>query len=99
MVYVMLNSGTKIDLPTELTTQQRIDFVKELTEKYPDDFGYHLPETNALYDNARLITMRLDTLAQYILDSTKNEGILTRYKSKKIKRNEFQADTFYTQPK
>lgn len=80
-----LGGGVKINLPKFETTQERVDFAGKIIAEKPDSFKFvDIPEQD------RLVSIRLDVLATYILqaDVEQEKDILTRYKTKARRKTE-----------
>lgn len=68
-----------IDLPLDLELNERVSYVNKLLEKYPEDFRY---KDN--YNTDRIVGVRLDILATYMLNKVENirNDVMSRYKEK-----------------
>lgn len=85
-----LSSGIKIDLPTEYNTEERVDLVNQILTDYPLEFVYNgddmfTAKFNSKVDNNKLVKIKLDILATYIIRAEEkySKNILSRYKETK----------------
>lgn len=74
--FIKFENGEDIELPTELTTNERVQFCSDIIDKYYDEFDFKLRHT----------PLRLEIMANYILAGTNKDSEyphITEYKSKK----------------
>lgn len=90
-----MDNGERVILPEYDDVKERISFVEELIEKYPNDFRYTLRnESKGNITHGRIVCNRLDLLATYILASDKGSKKFNKYptqsqyKKKQIRRHE-----------
>jgi hypothetical protein len=86
-----------IDLPNDLNTEERIEFVNRIIIEHGDELAYQEKMFDTKYgkaiDTNKLIKVRLDILATYILiaDPSYTKDIMSQYK---IKMRPFQEIPF-----
>lgn len=75
----------EIELPNSLTLTERQEFVEDIVKRYPENFQY------TSYDNVdRVVVVRLDILATYILKCCDNiwNDCISEHKGRKRRAKE-----------
>lgn len=89
--YIMLENGKTIDLPTELSLEERIDLCERIINEYPLYFTQHIAGSNCSEQVAYKTELRLEIMANYILNAEKERvqgSVISRYKEKRIRKSE-----------
>lgn len=89
--YIMLDNNKKIELPSELDTQERIALCESIIEKYPKYFTQCIAGSMCSETASYKVELRLEIMANYLLDSAKDKnthGIMSDYKTKLVKNTE-----------
>lgn len=89
--YIRLDDDETIDLPTEYELQERIELCERIIEEYPKYFEQHIAGSNCSEQVARKTEIRLDIMANYILNSAstiERAPVLSRYKQKRVQNTE-----------
>lgn len=79
--FLKFDSGSKIELPTELDVHERVKFCEQVLDDYKDEFDIKMKNTS----------YRLEIMANYILAGANKDNdypIITQYKDNKNKRKE-----------
>jgi len=84
-----LSTQETIELPKEYSQSQRLSFVNEILEKHPLEFQYNKNMFDVRYgqrqDSNRLIKVKLDILATYLIrsDEKYTKDVMSRYKEER----------------
>ena len=84
--------GTEVDLPSELSLQERIELCEKIIKENEMSFRYVMSKNNTDSNHVGIhAERRLELLGTYILKAVQNDKerpVITEYKEKKIKNNE-----------
>lgn len=89
--YIRLDEDETIDLPTEYELQERIELCERIISEYPRYFEQHIAGADCAEQVARKTEIRLEIMANYILNSvgtTEQAPVLSRYKQKRVQNTE-----------
>lgn len=85
--YIKLDNDDKIELPSELGTEQRIKLCEDIINSYPLYFKQCLPGSNCTELASYKVEMRLEVMANYILgsiDKDDDNPVMSEYKQKLV---------------
>ena len=94
MAWTIYMDDKKVELPTDLNLQDRIELCEQIIENNYEYFDYQVPREDSQIISSEKVMIRLSVMGDYIIAAAPSDErvTITKYRERKIARHEILMD-------